>query len=74
MPGWVDNLNGPVGIMVGWGKGVIRSWLCDDSVHAEVVPVDFSANALILVVRKVAKLVVKFVKLLSTSLVPFLAC
>jgi alcohol-forming fatty acyl-CoA reductase len=40
MPGWVDSLNGPIGIMVAGGKGVIRSMICEESFTAEVIPVD----------------------------------
>ncbi|OAD60327.1 hypothetical protein WN48_05374, partial [Eufriesea mexicana] len=47
LPGWVDNLNGPVGLMVGAGKGVIRSMHCIGNYHAEVIPVDLAINALI---------------------------
>ncbi|XP_015440371.1 PREDICTED: putative fatty acyl-CoA reductase CG5065 [Dufourea novaeangliae] len=47
MPGWVDNLNGPVGLIVGAGKGVIRSMHCNGKYHAEVIPVDLAINALI---------------------------
>ncbi|KAG7307567.1 hypothetical protein JYU34_007785 [Plutella xylostella] len=47
MPGWVDNLNGPIGLMVGAGKGVIRSMHCYGHYHAEVIPVDIAINALI---------------------------
>ncbi|CAH0578052.1 unnamed protein product [Chrysodeixis includens] len=46
-PGWVDNLNGPVGVMLGAGKGVIRSMLCDGSLVAQVVPVDIAINGVI---------------------------
>ncbi|XP_072944251.1 fatty acyl-CoA reductase 1-like [Epargyreus clarus] len=49
MPGWVDNLNGPIGLMVGAGKGVIRSMHCCGHYHAEVVPVDIAINALIVI-------------------------
>ncbi|XP_063837301.1 putative fatty acyl-CoA reductase CG5065 [Ostrinia nubilalis] len=45
--GWVDNLNGPVGLMLGAGKGVIRTMLCDGSLNAEVIPVDVAINAII---------------------------
>lgn len=38
VPGWVDNLNGPVGLMIGAGKGVIRSMLCNGDYKAEVCP------------------------------------
>jgi fatty acyl-CoA reductase len=47
MPGWVDNLNGPIGLLVGGGKGVIRSMLCKGEYQAEVVPVDIAINGLI---------------------------
>lgn len=45
--GWVDSLNGPIGIMVGAGKGVIRSMLCNGEYKAEVIPVDIAINGLI---------------------------
>lgn len=47
MPGWVDNLNGPVGVMLGAGKGVIRTMLCNGSLVAQVTPVDIAINAII---------------------------
>ncbi|XP_068632683.1 putative fatty acyl-CoA reductase CG5065 [Battus philenor] len=47
IPGWVDSLNGPVGVMLGAGKGVIRSMLCDGSLTAQVIPVDAAINAII---------------------------
>lgn len=47
MPGWVDSLNGPVGVMLGAGKGVIRSMLCDGTLTAQVIPVDTAINAII---------------------------
>lgn len=53
MPGWVDNLNGPVGIMIGAGKGVIRTMLCNKEYNAEVIPVDFAINGLLTIAWKV---------------------
>lgn len=47
IPGWVDNLNGPVGVMLGAGKGVIRTMLCDGKCTAQVIPVDLASNAII---------------------------
>ncbi|XP_041977375.1 putative fatty acyl-CoA reductase CG5065 [Aricia agestis] len=47
--GWVDNLNGPVGLMVGAGKGVIRTMHCYGYYHAEVIPVDRAINAIIVI-------------------------
>ncbi|CAH2241289.1 jg3350 [Pararge aegeria aegeria] len=48
-PGWVDNLNGPIGLMIGAGKGVIRTMHCYGHYHAEVIPVDIAINAIILI-------------------------
>ncbi|CAL7945457.1 unnamed protein product [Xylocopa violacea] len=54
LPGWVDNLNGPVGLIVGGGKGVIRTMHCNAEYHAEVIPVDLAINALIRIGQKTA--------------------
>ncbi|XP_011266457.2 putative fatty acyl-CoA reductase CG5065 isoform X1 [Camponotus floridanus] len=53
-PGWVDNLNGPIGLLVGGGKGVIRSMHCNGNYNAEVIPVDFAINNLIIIAYKTA--------------------
>ncbi|KAG7313336.1 hypothetical protein JYU34_000447 [Plutella xylostella] len=45
--GWVDSLNGPVGVMLGAGKGVIRTMLCDGTFNAQVIPVDAAINGVI---------------------------
>ncbi|CAF4887644.1 unnamed protein product [Pieris macdunnoughi] len=45
IPGWVDNMNGPTGLLVGAGKGVIRTMHCNDSYQADVMPVDMAVNA-----------------------------
>lgn len=47
VPGWVDSLNGPIGLMVGGGKGVIRSMYCKSDYDAQVIPVDLAINGLI---------------------------
>lgn len=52
IPGWVDSLNGPVGIIVAAGKGVIRSMLCSAQNRVEVIPVDVAINATIAVACK----------------------
>ncbi|KAL6426748.1 hypothetical protein ACFW04_009232 [Cataglyphis niger] len=54
MPGWVDSLNGPIGLLVGAGKGVIRSMHCNGNYTAEVVPVDLAINTLIVIAYKIA--------------------
>ena len=53
MPGWVDNLNGPVGIMIGAGKGVIRTMLCNPDYNAEVIPCDIAINGLLTIAWKI---------------------
>lgn len=54
LPGWVDNLNGPTGILAAGGKGVLRSVLCNAEFNAEAVPVDFAINAAIVIAWKIA--------------------
>ncbi|KAF0764862.1 putative fatty acyl-CoA reductase isoform X2 [Aphis craccivora] len=45
--GWVDNLNGPTGLLAGAGKGVLRTLLCHKDLIADLVPVDICINLLI---------------------------
>ncbi|XP_032668393.1 putative fatty acyl-CoA reductase CG5065 [Odontomachus brunneus] len=54
LPGWVDNLNGPTGIIVAASKGVLRTMLCNTQYQAEVIPVDIVINFLINISHKVA--------------------
>lgn len=54
MEGWVDSLNGPIGIMVAGGKGVMRSMLCEAEFTAEVIPVDQAIAGLIAIAYTVA--------------------
>ncbi|XP_052738909.1 putative fatty acyl-CoA reductase CG5065 [Bicyclus anynana] len=49
MPGWVDNLNGPTGLIIGSGKGVIRTMHCEPSYMADAIPVDMVVNGCILI-------------------------
>ncbi|XP_063235357.1 putative fatty acyl-CoA reductase CG5065 isoform X2 [Bacillus rossius redtenbacheri] len=55
LPGWVDNLNGPIGLLVAAGKGVLRSLHCMHHYHAEVIPVDFAINGLAIIAAKVGR-------------------
>ncbi|XP_036143619.1 fatty acyl-CoA reductase wat isoform X2 [Monomorium pharaonis] len=45
--GWIDNMYGPLGIAVTSLLGLTRFHHCDCNVKANIVPVDFTANALI---------------------------
>lgn len=51
--GWVDSLNGPIGLLVGGGKGVIRTMLCNAEYPAEVIPVDMAINGVITAAFKI---------------------
>jgi len=51
-PGWVDNFNGPSGIMAGAGKGVFRTLFCKRDCTADMYPVDLCINLLCCVAWK----------------------
>jgi len=46
LPGWTDNINGPAGLLIGAGKGVIRTMYCKQEGYADYIPVDLAASAL----------------------------
>lgn len=48
LPGWTDNINGPMGLLIGAGKGVIRTMYCKQDSYADYIPVDILANATLL--------------------------
>lgn len=45
--GWVDNWNGPTGIIAAAGKGFFRTMLCHEDKIADLVPVDVVINLMI---------------------------
>ncbi|GFG33603.1 hypothetical protein Cfor_03157, partial [Coptotermes formosanus] len=45
LPGWTDNLNGPTGLLIGAGKGIIRTMYCNQEGYADYLPVDIAVNA-----------------------------
>ncbi|CAH0549776.1 unnamed protein product [Brassicogethes aeneus] len=47
LKGWVDNWNGPTGIIAAAGKGLFRTMLCDPEMTADLVPVDVVINLMI---------------------------
>lgn len=51
-PGWIEGLNGPTGLMIGAGKGVIRSMHCNPDLASEAIPVDITINAMIALAYK----------------------
>lgn len=46
IPGWTDNINGPTGLLIGAGKGVIRTMYCNSSGYGDYLPVDFAVNGI----------------------------
>ncbi|XP_054280185.1 fatty acyl-CoA reductase wat-like isoform X2 [Macrosteles quadrilineatus] len=54
IPGWIDNLYGATGVVVGCGTGVLRTLQCDSEVCAHIVPVDMTCAAIIATAWKIA--------------------
>uniref|UniRef100_A0A7N8X788 Fatty acyl-CoA reductase n=1 Tax=Mastacembelus armatus TaxID=205130 RepID=A0A7N8X788_9TELE len=44
-PGWIDNFNGPSGIFIAAGKGILRTMRASNNAVADLVPVDVVINA-----------------------------
>ncbi|XP_043286437.1 fatty acyl-CoA reductase wat-like [Venturia canescens] len=47
IPGWIDNFYGPTGAVGAIETGILKTMYCRHSVQANIVPVDFTVNALI---------------------------
>lgn len=45
--GWLDNFNGPVGLLMAAGKGFVRILLSDRNALPDYVPVDLAIKAII---------------------------
>jgi len=48
-PGWIDNFNGPSGLFIAVGKGVLRILEGDVNKVADIIPIDYCVNMLICV-------------------------
>lgn len=46
IPGWVDNFNGPVGLLMACGIGIMRTTFGDPDVVSDFIPVDTSIKAM----------------------------
>lgn len=53
LKGWVDNWNGPTGIIAAAGKGLFRSMLCDKDKTADLIPVDLVINLMLVAAWKI---------------------
>lgn len=49
IPGWIDNIYGPIGIFIGGGKGITRVACLNKSVNQDAVPVDIVIKTIIVV-------------------------
>ncbi|XP_063898687.1 putative fatty acyl-CoA reductase CG5065 [Helicoverpa armigera] len=47
VPGWIENFNGPAGLLVACGKGIMRSLYTDPDLIADYMPVDISIKSFI---------------------------
>lgn len=47
LPGWIDNLNGPTGLILAIGKGLLRTLHVHTHCKADIVPVDITVNTMI---------------------------
>lgn len=52
LPGFVEGLNGPTGLLVAGAKGILRSMHCNPNYPSETVPVDISINCIIALAYK----------------------
>lgn len=50
--GWIDNFNGPFGMLIGGGKGILRVILSDSSVMSDFMPVDLAVKAILITAWK----------------------
>jgi fatty acyl-CoA reductase len=46
-PGWIDNYNGPSGLFVSVGMGLMRTYQASPEAIADIIPVDIVVNAII---------------------------
>ncbi|XP_053675231.1 putative fatty acyl-CoA reductase CG5065 [Anopheles nili] len=52
LSGWVDNFNGPIGLLLGCASGVVRTGLLDLEKRINCIPVDVSIKAIIVAAWK----------------------
>lgn len=50
--GWIDNFYGPIGMLIGGGKGILRVLWSDPVITSDFIPVDLVTKALIITAWK----------------------
>ncbi|KAM3955479.1 putative fatty acyl-CoA reductase CG5065 [Aphomia sociella] len=53
-PGWIENLNGPSGVTVAAGKGLLHVFCCNRNASADLLPVDIAIDTLLAVAWETA--------------------
>ena len=51
-PGWIDNFNGPTGLIIQAASGILRSIVVDSKSRADFIPVDVVINLMCVVAAK----------------------
>ncbi|XP_020298581.1 fatty acyl-CoA reductase 1-like [Pseudomyrmex gracilis] len=52
IPGWLDNFNGPMGLLVGGGTGILRVVHLDANVFSDFIPIDIVIKVMIIAAWK----------------------
>ncbi|XP_014251246.1 putative fatty acyl-CoA reductase CG5065 [Cimex lectularius] len=52
VPGWIDNENGPIGLLIGIAKGAIRCQITDVNIRPDYMAVDIAIKAMIVAAWK----------------------
>ncbi|GLH00546.1 Fatty acyl-CoA reductase [Gryllus bimaculatus] len=55
LPGWIDNFNGPMGLMVGIVKGVVHTSYTDPDCYIDYIPCDIVVKGIVLCSCEVAR-------------------
>ncbi|KAJ8706254.1 hypothetical protein PYW08_010880 [Mythimna loreyi] len=53
-PGWIENLAGPSGVVVGCGKGLLHAFRLNHGARADLVPVDITIDTMLAVAWEIA--------------------
>ena len=53
-PGWVDNFNGPIGMLMACGVGILRTNHGDPDVINDLIPVDVTVRSLLIAAYKLS--------------------
>lgn len=58
-PGFIEGVNGPTGLMIASGRGILRSMHCNPDFNCESIPVDITVNSIIACAWKKSQLKTK---------------